>query len=34
MKVHFINDCAIDGCYKKRTKESDFCKAHHYDIFI
>jgi hypothetical protein len=31
MKIIFINQCCVDGCYKKRAK-SQFCKQHEKDL--
>lgn len=28
MNVLFLNDCAVDGCYKKSIKGKQMCKEH------
>jgi hypothetical protein len=28
MNVVFLNDCAVDGCYKRNLKGAQMCKDH------
>lgn len=28
MEIIFINDCAVDGCYKRSIKGKQMCKQH------
>lgn len=28
MQTVFLNDCAVDGCYKKNQKNKQMCPAH------
>lgn len=28
MKVVFMNECAVDGCYKKSIKSKQMCSTH------
>lgn len=31
MQIVLLNDCCVDGCYKKKIAKSAFCKKHKKD---